>query len=102
MSATPVNAFHTAVDIRVLRQLRRSSGFTLTVVLILALGIGASTAVFSILDSVVVRHRGSGPRDPTDPMECRPFQSRFEHLNSASALRLDQARFAHLPVSRPI
>jgi predicted permease len=37
------------------RQLGRSRGFTLTVVLIVALGIGASTAVFSILDSVLLR-----------------------------------------------
>ena len=38
-----------------LRRLRRSPGFSVTVLLTLAIGIGANTAVFTVLDSILLK-----------------------------------------------
>ena len=56
---------HTMRDLQfAIRNLTRSPGFTTVVVLTLGLGIGASTAVFSVVNAVVLQ-----PLDYREPQQ---------------------------------
>jgi putative ABC transport system permease protein len=75
------------------RQLQKAPGFTLTVVLILALGIGATTAIFSLVEGILLRplpfnhpdrlvllgdHLGNSPRIPVTAREIGTYASATE------------------------
>jgi predicted permease len=66
-------------DLRfVLRQLLKSSGFAATAVLMLALGIGATTAIFSIVEGVLLR-----PLPFPDPARLMVLSDRLAGVNLA-------------------
>jgi predicted permease len=62
-----------------LRQLRRSLGFTLTAVLMLALGIGASVAIFAFVDAALIRPLPY--KDPTRLVDVAERAKMFPRSN---------------------
>ena len=64
-------------DLRlVLRQLAKSPGFAITAILMLALGIGATTAIFSIVEAVLLR-----PLPFPDSEQLMALSDRLEGVN---------------------
>jgi putative ABC transport system permease protein len=68
------------------RQLRKSPGFTIAAVLTLAIGIGANTAIFSIMDAVVLR--------PLAVPDLKQVVTVFEQQDRGNSRQVALANFA--------
>jgi predicted permease len=85
-----------AQDVRyALRGLRRSPGFAVVAVVTLALGIGANTAIFTLLDGVMLK-----PLDVTTPHELQLLQIIDEEGPDPQLGIGPKARFSHLAFQR--
>src|SRR2546425_7343045 len=88
------------IDIRhSLRGLRRSPGFSLVVIATFALAIGANTAIFSLLNAIVLRAVSLSDPDrlvaisTTDTQTTQPV---FIYADTFTAFRAQQRAFATL------
>jgi len=70
------------------RQFRRSPGFTLTATLTLALGIGATTAIFSLIDGILLRPLPFPHSDQLVAIDTLEFPSGVSPTNLAAANKL--------------
>src|SRR3954471_23025064 len=82
------------------RALRRTPGFTFAAVLLLAIGIGGATVIFSVTDAVLLR-RLAVPRPgelarPVEMIPGRPFGDPLVDWNTYQEFRSRSRSFARL------
>jgi len=85
-----------------LRLLRKSPGFTITALLIVAFGIGVNTAIFSLIDAVLLKPLPYPNQDRLVEV-CFPFQKdvlRWSHYQNCVELAAAQHTFENLAVER--
>ncbi|WP_254062343.1 ABC transporter permease [Acidobacterium sp. S8] len=83
-----------------LRQLKKSPGFTVTAILTLALGIGASTAIFTLFDQALLR---SLPvKDPQQLVLLRFSGDRVGHINDQGGDHDDAHVYLTYPMYRDL
>ncbi len=78
-----------------LRTLRRSPGYALTCIAVLALGIGANAAIFSVIDSVILK-----PLPYPDPSRLVMVWERFPNMPDPPGSRLQVTHYSYLAWQR--
>src|SRR5579863_5248365 len=74
-----------------LRTLRRSPGYALTCIAVLALGIGANAAIFSVIDSVVLK-----PVPYPDPSRLVLVWERYPNMPDPPGSRIQSTHYTYL------
>jgi predicted permease len=79
-----------------LRQLRKSPGFAATVILTLAVSIGANTAIFSVVDAILLR-----PLPYPKPERLGALMQKIGTANHVEPVKIDSETWRHLEDAVP-
>lgn len=80
MLATPWQSFA-----RIIRQLRRNPGFVIATVITLAVGVGTTTAIFSVVDGILLRRLSFPGADQLVAIDTLDFPEGASAMNAAAA-----------------
>jgi hypothetical protein len=85
-----------------LRQLRESPGFAATAMLTLALGIGASTAIFAVLDAVLLEPLPFAQPEREHPEKRGGLNRSFQAQRAQRARRFANTLVSGIPLLRRV